>query len=123
MATETVGAPIEGWPSGRAVLEVVRAQPRVQYSALAGVGTRLPDGVRPAYLLPNRTGALLVGDRVAGVRSPVERLVEGSMQYIERVAEALPIDEHDESVVGTLIAKRVATLAVRPLRRREGERR
>jgi len=100
--------------------EVSRAsQPRVQYSAVTTTETRLPEGVRPASLLANRTGSLLVGDLVSGHRSEVERTTEGSLRYIQQVAAALPIDENDERVVDALVAKRTARLATRPLRRRE----
>jgi hypothetical protein len=105
------------------VTEVHRAQPRVQYSAVTSTETRLPEGVQPASLLANRTGSLLVGDLVFGCRSDVERVAEGSLQYIQQVAAALPLDREDERVVDALIARRTGGLQSRPLRRRDGDRR
>jgi hypothetical protein len=100
---------------------IQRGQPRLQYSAVTSTETRLPDGIRPASLLGSRTGWLLLGDLVSGHRAELERTVRGSLQYIQQVAAALPIDRGDENVVDALIAKRVASLATRPLRRRDGE--
>jgi hypothetical protein len=104
-----------------AAQEVSRTQPRVQYSSVTTTETRLPEGIRPASLLADRTGSLLVGDLVSGHRSEAERTTEGSLQYIQQVAAALPIDKDDERVVDALVAKRTASLRTRPLRRREGD--
>lgn len=101
--------------------EAQRLQPRVQYSAVTNTETRLPEGIRPVSLLGNRTGSLLVGDLVSGHRSEAARTVEGSLQYIQHVAAALPIDKDDEQIVDALVARRTATLATRPLRRRDGD--
>ena len=100
---------------------VTPIQPRVQYSAVTSVETRLPEGIRPASLLGNRTGSLFVGDLVSGHRSEAERTVEGSLLYIRHVAAALPIDRDDESIVDAMVAKRMSNFATRPLRRRDGD--
>jgi hypothetical protein len=96
--------------------EVSRAQPRVQYSAVTSTETRLPEGIRPASLLANRTGSLLVGDLISAYRSEAERTTEGSLKYIQQVAAALPLDEDDERVVDALVAKRTASLRTRRTR-------
>jgi hypothetical protein len=101
--------------------EVHTTNVRVQYSAVTSTETRLPEGLQPASLLSNRTGSLLVGDLVFGHRSEAERAAAGALQYIQRVAAALPVDEDDERIVDALMAKRTTHLATRPLRRREGE--
>jgi hypothetical protein len=101
--------------------EISRAQPRVQYSAVTTTETRLPEGIRPASLLANRTGSLLVGDLVSGHRSEAERTTVGSLQYIQQVAGALPLDKDDERIVDALVAKCTASLGTRSLRRREGD--
>ncbi len=103
------------------VQEGQRSQPRVQYSAVVGTETRLPEGIGPALPLGNRTGSLLVGDLISGHRSEVVRTVEGSLQYIQHVAASLPIDRNDERIVDALVAKRTASLAARPLRRRDND--
>jgi hypothetical protein len=95
--------------------------PRVQYSAVTSSETRLPEGMQPMSLLENRTGRLLVGDSILRRRSDAERTVDASLNYIQRVAGALPINEEDERMVDALVAKRIAGLKTRPLRRREGD--
>jgi hypothetical protein len=97
------------------------ATPRVQYSAISNIETRLPEGMFPASLLMERTGSLLVGDLVFRHRSDVERTADGSFRYVKQVAAALPTDAEDERIVDALVAKRTASLATHPLRRREGE--
>jgi hypothetical protein len=59
--------------------------------------------------------------RVAKPRqlSDVERTVATSLMYIRRVATPLVIREEDERLVDALLAKRIAHLKTRPLRRRE----
>jgi len=94
-------------------------QPRIQYSAITGTETRLPEGIRPPSLLSNRTGLLLVGDLVFFHRSEVMRTVDGSLQYVEHIASALPIDRDDESIVDALVVARTSSLTTRPLRRRD----
>jgi hypothetical protein len=103
------------------VREAQRQQPRVQCSAVTNIETRLPEGIRPASLFGNRTGSFLVGDLISGHRSDAVRTVEGSHQYIQHVAAALPISEEDERIVDALVAKRTSNLATRPLRRRDGD--
>ena len=100
---------------------VACAQPRVQYSAIAKNETRLPEGMRPASLLGNRTGSLLVGDFLSSHRSELERAADASFRLVREVAAVLPVDAEDERIVDALLAKRTASLATRPLRRREGE--
>lgn len=94
---------------------------RLQYSAISNTETRLPEGMLPAFVQTNRTGSLLVGDLVFGHRSEVERMTAGSLRYVQQIAAALPVDAEDERIVDALVAKRTASLATRPLRRREGE--
>lgn len=111
--------------SGVCLVETVRReiapQPvRLQYSAISRTETPLPEGLRPPSLIANRTGSLLVGDLVVGHRSEVERSTAASLQYIQQVAAALPVDQDDERIVDGLVAKRTAGLRTRPLRRREG---
>ncbi len=113
--------PFLALPAGIAVVTPAAQEVRVQYSAVTKDETRLPEGLRPVSLLANRTGSLLVGDRVSGHRSEAERIVEGSMRYVQHVAGALPISQDDERIVDALIAKRTAGLGTKPLRRREGE--
>jgi hypothetical protein len=107
--------------TGIAVAMPAAHEVRVQYSAITSTETRLPEGIRPVSLLANRTGLLLVGDLVSGHRSEAERVVEGSMQYVRRVAAALPINADDERIVDALIAKRFESLSTKRLRRREGD--
>ena len=59
--------------------------------------------------------------RMAGPTTEPERLVAGSLAYVQAVASALPIDEEDERIVDALVAKRTANHPVRPIRRREGD--
>ncbi len=118
--------PIESllaFSTGLAVVapEVQRQQLRVQYSAVSSTETRLPEGIRPVSLPANRTGSLLVGDLVSGLRAEIERTVDGSLRYIQRVAEALPLNAEDEHIVDALVAGRTANLRTRPLRRRESD--
>ena len=105
-------------PGGQALQEPA---PLVQCSAISATETRLPEGMFPASLSPNRTGFLLVGDFVFERRLDVERMAEGSLLYLQQVAAALPVNAEDERVVDALVAKRTAGLGTRPLRRREGE--
>lgn len=106
-----------GQPARR---EVQETPPRVQYSAITNTETRLPEGMQP-FIQTNRTGSLLVGDFLFGHRSELERMTAGSLQYVKEVASALPVDQEDERIVDALVAKRTASLATRPLRRRDGE--
>lgn len=106
-----------GQPARR---EVQETPPRVQYSAITNTETRLPEGMQP-FIQTNRTGSLVVGDFLFGHRSELERMTAGSLQYVKEVAAALPVDQEDERIVDALVAKRTATLATRPLRRRDGE--
>ena len=50
-----------------------------------------------------------------------ERTAEGALRYVQHIAAALPVSADDERIVDALVARRTATLAARPLRRREGE--
>jgi len=106
-----------GQPARR---EVQETPPRVQYSAITNTETRLPEGMQP-FIQTNRTGSLLVGDFLFGHRTELERMTAGSLQYINEIASALPVDQEDERIVDALVAKRTASLATRPLRRRDGE--
>ncbi len=98
-----------------------RARQVLGYSEVASSETPLPVGFRPVSLLGARTGTLLVGERLVGKSSEPERLVTGSLRYVEAIASALPIDKEDERIIDELMAKRTAGRATRPLRRREGE--
>jgi hypothetical protein len=110
-----------GLSLSQSVRREVAPQPvRVQYSAISRSDTPLPEGLRPAFLLANRTGSLLVGDFVFGHRSDLERATAASLDFIQRVAATLPVDENDERMVDTLVAKRTAASSTRSLRRREG---
>jgi len=91
------------------------------YSEVASSETPLPVGLGPLSLLLARTGTLSVGERLAGPTTEPERLVAGSLAYVQAIASALPIDEEDERIVDALVAKRTANHPVRPIRRREGD--
>jgi hypothetical protein len=106
-----------GQPARR---EVQETPPRVQYSAITNTETRLPEGMQP-FIQTNRTGSLLVGDFLFGHRSELERMTARSLHCVKEVASALPVDQEDERIVDALVAKRTASLATRPLRRRDGE--
>lgn len=93
----------------------------VGYSEVASSETPLPFGFRPLAILEPRTGSLLVGDRLAGRVSEIERLVAGSLRHLDVIGAVLPTDERDEQLIDELMAKRDATRVTRPLRRREGE--
>jgi hypothetical protein len=96
---------------------------RIQYSATgrSETQTRLPEGLQPAFL-GNRTGPLIVGDQLFPQRSDIERTVDGALRYVRHVAAALPaINIDDERIVDGLLAKRTASLAITPLRRREND--
>jgi hypothetical protein len=109
-------------PVAQQVVEVVRPQVRVRYSAVARTETPLPQGLRPVSV-GSRTGALLVGDRVFAHRSEIERTVAGSLAFVREVAAALPVDEADERIVEDLLATRTAGLNEQRLRgRKERER-
>jgi hypothetical protein len=111
-----------GLMSGEALaVPTTRRQQILEYSEVATSETPLPIGLRPVSLLAPRTGILSVGERIVGRTSEPERLVSGSLAYVQAIASALPIDEQDERIVDGLMAKRAAGLSTRPLRRRQGE--
>jgi len=56
-----------------------------------------------------------------GTVSEPERLVAGSLKYVQAVAAALPVDAEDERVIDMLMEKSTGRLATRPLRKREGD--
>jgi hypothetical protein len=103
---------------GRGVEREVAPPPvRLQYSALPGRETPLPEGLLPTSILQNPTGAVVVRELLQERRSEIERTVAGSLRLVNAVAAALPIDPEDERIVDALMAEKLATLSRRPLRR------
>lgn len=99
---------------------VVAPPIRVQYTGIAQPQTPLPEGLRPPSLLASGTGSLLLTKRFFHQPSELERTAEGSLELIKAVAAAVPIDKDDEAIVDAAVAKSLARLETRPLRRRAG---
>src|SRR5512146_364835 len=76
-----------GLMSGEAVaVPTTRHRQILEYSEVATSETRLPIGLRPVSLLVPRTGVLSVGERLVGRTSEPERVVAGSLAYVQAVA-------------------------------------
>ncbi len=91
---------------------------QLRYTALNQQETSLPTGMQPTALLQDATGTHTIGGVVECVGGEVAATVNASIEFVQAVAQAIPLDEEDERLVDALIARKTATATKRPLRRK-----